>query len=90
MQVKEQKYSECKLCVLKGVLLLVAGSLLLLTRKLDFPEAAGFVAVLVGACMVLLGNGFVLYGLLIFSDSRGKAEGPETPEEAEGSDCNDE
>jgi hypothetical protein len=67
---ERKKYLDCKCCVLRGFLLLLLGSLFLLACKLPLPELLRQLCVLAGGGSILLGNGYILFGLLIFADSR--------------------
>lgn len=62
-------YMESKRFVLRGALLLLAGSLLLLLCLLPLPEPLELASVIAGAATLLLGNGYIIYGLLIFAGS---------------------
>jgi hypothetical protein len=56
--------------VLRGLVLLLLGSALLLLPKMPVPEAIGGLSALTGGIALLCGNGCVIYGLLIFADAR--------------------
>ncbi|MDL2314472.1 hypothetical protein LJC36_05780 [Desulfovibrio sp. OttesenSCG-928-C14] len=68
------KYLESKSFIIKGFLMLLAGCALLLLHKLPVADFLGKSAIPVGALLILLGNGFIIFGLLIFSDARNRPE----------------
>ena len=71
--MRDARYEECKRVVVRGLLGLAAGSALLLARKLfAVPEFGADLAVFAGGCIVLYGNGCIIYGLLVFTGADGK------------------
>lgn len=65
-----KKYMESRFCVLCGFLLLLLGSALLLACKAPLPDFATQLLALAGGGAILFGNGYILFGLLIYADSR--------------------
>lgn len=57
-------------CILRGFLLLLLGSLFLLTCKTPLPGFFTEILAFLGGAIMLLGNGYILFGLLIFADAR--------------------
>lgn len=56
--------------LLRGFLMLLAGSALILLCKFSLEE--GFVAdtlVFIAACIILLGNGYIIFGSITLADS---------------------
>ena len=63
-------YKESRSYILRGILLLMLGSLLLLLRKMPVPELVSELCPLAGGVLVLLGNGLIIFGLLIYAGFR--------------------
>lgn len=63
-------YRGGKLFICLGLILLVAGSCLLLLGKLPVVETAVALAAGIGGFLILLGNGLIIYGLLVHSGWR--------------------
>lgn len=70
MPDSRSRYRESRRHCLRGLGLLAAGSALLLC-KMVLPGFAGLAAAVLGGFLLLLGNGLIIYRLLVFSDSRG-------------------
>lgn len=70
--LSHKKYMESRFCVLRGVLLLVLGSFLLLTCKMPLPGFLMEILAFLGGLAILFANGYILFGLLICSDAREK------------------
>lgn len=66
----QKKYLESRFCILRGILLLLGGSLLLLTCKMPLPDFFMEILAFLGGVAILFGNGYILFGLLIQADSR--------------------
>ena len=64
------RFKESKRYVLLGLGMLLAGSALLLVSTLPMAEGASSVIAFSGGAALLLGNGCIIYGLLIFCDNR--------------------
>ena len=67
-------YRESRRHILGGLFLLFVGSALLLACKLPIQEFAMTVLAFAGGGAILLGNGLVIFGLLVFADSRSRKE----------------
>lgn len=65
-----KRHVESKGHLLKGLLLLLLGSILLLCCKLSLPLWLDSFLVFIGAGILLYGNGQILYGLLVHADDR--------------------
>lgn len=65
-----KKYLESRACIVHGLLMLLAGSVMLLCCKLQLPGFATRLLALGGGGVILFGNGYILFGLLIYADSR--------------------
>lgn len=63
-------YQESKNYILRGIALLLLGSLCLLLCKMPVPELLSELAAFGGGLLILLGNGLIIYGLLIYAGSR--------------------
>ena len=73
MSDKAHKEGTC--CILRGLFCLAVGSVLLLVCKFSgVPELLGNLSAFVGGCVVLYGNGYIVYGLFIFVDDSGSME----------------
>lgn len=59
------KRKESRSFVLRGILGLILGSALLLVCKSPAPEALGSLCAYVGGVIVLAGNYYIIFGLLI-------------------------
>ena len=69
--MSNKSYEKCKRYVVRGMLGLVGGSALLLVCKLsDIPEFWVTLSTIAGSCIVLYGNGCIIYGLLISAGDR--------------------
>ena len=67
----DQRYEACKRFVVRGLLCLAGGSVLLLVCKLPgVPDFLGTLSAYAGGVIVLFGNGYILYGLLIFAGNQ--------------------
>lgn len=65
-----KRYHESRFYALRGVFLLLAGSAILLACKLPLPGIMREIFTLAGGGAILFGNGYILFGLLVFADSR--------------------
>lgn len=65
-----KRYLESRFYALRGVFMLLLGSGLLLACKLPLPGLMMQLCVLLGGGAILLGNGYILFGLLVYADSR--------------------
>ena len=61
---------ESKSYILRGLALLLAGSALLLICKFTSLPLAGTLAAYAGGTILLLGNGYIIYGLLIYAGAK--------------------
>lgn len=66
----EVKLRQCKRFVFRGLALLGLGSFFLLDCLLPLSGIWHTAAMFAGGGALLLGNGYIIYGLLIFSDAR--------------------
>lgn len=66
----DARLKECKRFVVLGLVMLAAGSAFLLVCKITASAFAGLASAVAGGACLLLGNGFIIYGLLIFCDAR--------------------
>lgn len=67
---KSSPLKESRSYVLRGVLMLLAGSALLLVCKLTSHSLSSALAAYAGGSVILLGNGFIIFGLLVYAGSR--------------------
>lgn len=67
-----KKYMESRFCIVRGFLMLLAGSILLFCCKIPMPGFMSQVLAVIGGVVILFGNGYILFGLLIHADSRSK------------------
>ena len=67
---RAQRYRESRRLILRGLAMLGLGSLLLLACKMPLSEAVLSLLAFAGGCMLLLGNGYMIFGLLIYADAR--------------------
>lgn len=65
-------YRESRLYILRGLVLLLAGSVLLLGGKYPLPEPVYYAAVYAGGVVLLLGNGCIIFGLLVYAGAAPK------------------
>lgn len=63
-------YAQSRFLILFGLALLALGSVALLLCKLPLPEITQTLAALAGGGLILLGNGMMIYGLLIYAGWR--------------------
>ena len=64
-------YEKCKRYVVSGLLCLVGGSVMLLAQKIfAMTEYWGSLSAFAGACIILYGNGCIIYGLLVSAGDR--------------------
>ncbi len=69
--MQEERYEKSRRFILRGLFLLLFGSASALLCKLPgLPETLGTFAAYAGGCVLLGGNGCIIYGLLIFADAR--------------------
>ncbi len=63
-------YKESRSYILRGLLMLVLASALLLLHKLPTPALLGDIGLCAGIVIMLLGNGLIIFGLLIYAGTR--------------------
>lgn len=63
-------YKESRSYILRGLALLVLASLFLLLCKMPVPPLVSDLGILAGIVIMLLGNGLIIFGLLIYAGSR--------------------
>ena len=73
---RAQRYRESRRLILRGLAMLGLGSLLLLACKMQLSEAVLSLMAFAGGCMLLLGNGCMIFGLLIYADARSAGQLP--------------
>lgn len=61
---------ESRAYIICGLLMLLAGSGLLLVCKMTAQPLTGTLAAYAGGAVVLFGNGLIIYGLLIYAGSK--------------------
>lgn len=69
-KVKKAHVTESRRFILAGLTLLLLGAGLLLVCKLPVSEAAATACAFVGGALLLLGNGLIFYGLLVFAGAQ--------------------
>jgi|GEM_PF-5435902 hypothetical protein len=66
--MSKEEYNKSKRIIMRGLLCLIGGSALLFVVKLPgLPELLGTLSSVAGSCILLYGNGCIIYGLLIFT-----------------------
>ena len=69
--MSDTRYEDCKRFVVRGLLCLAGGSVLLLAFKIPgLPDFWGTLSAYAGGGIVLFGNGYIIYGLLIFAGNQ--------------------
>ena len=68
--MSDGRLKECRRYIVSGLCMLAAGSALLLLSGIAALTGVSFAVACAGGAALLLGNGFILFGLLIFCDGR--------------------